>query len=348
MKKRHVLAAIMTAAMAVSALSGCTAANSAPTTAAAKEAAAPAESKADAAPAAEAGSGTWPNGAVQLLVPSKAGGVTDIYTRNIQNYLQSATNGNFATVNYDNETVGYENLRSAKADGSTLLFQHSTMICKYLTGAIDYNPQDSFRVVGVAANMGSQAIICGPDAPYNTWAEFIKYAKANPGQVTTAISTNGTTHFIFGQVQQNCAVELNMVECSSEADKLTNVAGGIIDVANCSLGNAKEYETAGKLKVLGVLGSGQPEANYPEWEPITDVIWESYIYTFAPAEMDDATAEAVNTALKGIPENAAYCEAVEKIGGTAMYLTVKEAQKHFDDTMASLSEVAAGLGINIR
>ena len=119
-------------------------------------------------------------------------------------------------------------------------------------------------------------------------------------------------------------------------------------MANCSLGNAKEYETAGKLKVLGVLGSGQPEANYPEWEPITDVIWESYIYTFAPAEMDDATAEAVNTALKGIPENAAYCEAVEKIGGTAMYLTVKEAQKHFDDTMASLSEVAAGLGINIR
>ena len=207
MKKRHVLAAIMTAAMAVSALSGCAAANSAPTTAAAKEAAAPAESKADAAPAAEAGSGTWPNGAVQLLVPSKAGGVTDIYTRTIQNYLQSATNGNFATVNYDNETVGYENLRSAKADGSTLLFQHSTMICKYLTGAIDYNPQDSFRVVGVAANMGSQAIICGPDAPYNTWAEFIEYAKANPGQVTTAISTNGTTHFIFGQVQQNCAVE---------------------------------------------------------------------------------------------------------------------------------------------
>ena len=282
------------------------------------------------------------------MVPSKAGGVTDIYTRNIQNYLQSATNGNFATVNYDNETVGYENLRSAKADGSTLLFQHSTMICKYLTGAIDYNPQDSFRVVGVAANMGSQAIICRPDAPYNTWAEFIEYAKANPGQVTTAISTNGTTHFIFGQVQQNCAVVLNMVECSSEADKLTNVAGGIIDVANCSLGNAKEYETAGKLKVLGVLGSGQPEANYPEWEPITDVIWESYIYTFAPAEMDDATAEAVNAALKGIPENAAYCEAVEKIGGTAMYLTVEEAQKHFDDTMASLSEVAAGLGINIR
>ena len=31
-----------------------------------------------------------------------------------------------------------------------------------------------------------------------------------------------------------------------------------------------------------------------------------------------------------------------------MYLTVEEAQKHFDATMASLSEVAAGLGINIR
>ncbi|MFQ9702841.1 MAG: hypothetical protein ACLR0U_12690 [Enterocloster clostridioformis] len=71
------------------------------------------------------------------------------------------------------------------------------MICKYLTGAIDYNPQDSFRAVGVAANMGSQAIICRPDAPYNTWAEFIEYAKANPGQVTTAISHKRYHPFYF-------------------------------------------------------------------------------------------------------------------------------------------------------
>lgn len=268
----------------MSLLAGCAGANSAPAPSATEAATATtAGGDGETEEAAPAADGSWPGSSVQLLVPSKAGGITDIYTRYVQGSLQKSTGGNFATINYDTEAVGYENLRSANADGTTLLFQHSTLICKYLTGAVEYDPSTESRVVGEVADMGSQAIICSPDTPYDTWDEFIAYAKEHPGDVTTAIATNGTTHSIFGQVQKNCGVELNMVECSSEADKLTNVAGGIIDVANCSLGSAKEYEDAGKLKVLGVLGSGKPEENYPDWEPIQDVIWSSHLYCFAPA-----------------------------------------------------------------
>lgn len=343
MRKKSVLA-VLTAAVVTSALAGCNA-NSAPgagqTTTGSTEISANETS-------GKTGDVKWPDGAVQLLVPSKAGGITDIYARNVQNYLQQSTGGSFATVNYDTEAVAYENLRSANADGSTLLFQHSTLICKYLTGAVEYNPMEEFRVVGVAANMGSQAIICSPDAPYDTWDEFIAYTKEHPDEVTTAISTNGTTHFIFGQVQQNCGVKLNMVECSAESDKLTNVAGGIIDVANCSLGNAKEYEAAGKLKVLGVLGSGEAEAEFPEWEPVKDVIWESYVYLFAPASIDDASAQAINDVIKGVADDADFKDACEKIGGKAMWLSVEDSQKHFDDTMKELSGVATALEINVR
>lgn len=290
----------------------------------------------------------WPKGAVQLLVPSKAGGITDIYTRFGQEALQNITGGNFATVNYDTEAVAYENLRTADADGSTLLFQHSTIICKYLTGAIDYNPMEEFRVVGSFADMGSQAIIVHPDAPYDTWDEFIEYVKEHPGELNCGISTNGTTHFIFGQVQVNCDVEFNFVECSAEADKLTNVAGGIIDVANCSLKNAKEYETAGKLKVLGVLGSGNPEANYPEWAPITDVIWSSSVFCFAPKSMDDATAQAVNEALCAVGADEGFGENATNIGGVPVVLSLEEVQDNFSNTMSELTEVATSLGINAR
>lgn len=290
----------------------------------------------------------WPSGSIRFFVPSKAGGVTDIYTRYVQKSLQGSTSANFATVNYDAEAVAYERLRSSKADGTTLLFQHSTMICKYLTGAVEYNPSKEFAVVGVVANMGSQAIIANPKAPYKTWEEFIAYAKQNPGKVNTAVSTNGTTHFIFGQVQKNCGVQLNLVECAAEADKLTNVAGGHIDIANCSLGNAREYEKAGKLRVLGVLGSGKPEAGYPEWKPITDVIWESYLYCFAPAGIDNAAAQSINQSFKTLMQDAAYAEECRKIGGEPLYLDLKASQKHFTDTMNTLNGVATSLGINIR
>lgn len=346
-KNQTIIAVMMAAVLTAGILTGCS-------TSSGKSASEPAASSvAGAETSKEAVSGStgntkWPGGSVQLLVPSKAGGITDIYTRNVQNYLQQSTSGNFATVNYDTEAVAYENLRSAKTDGSSLLFQHTTLICKYLTGAVDYNPTEAFRVVGAVANMGSQAIICSPDAPYDTWEEFIAYCKEHPGEVNTGISTNGTTHFIFGQVEQNCGIKLNMVECSAEADKLTNVAGGIIDVANCSLGNAKEYEAAGKLKVLGVLGTGEAEVNYPEWQPIKDVIWVTYIYCFAPASMDDDTAMAVNEALKGLTADETYVAACESIGGAATWLSLEDSQKDFDDTMTALSDVATALEINVR
>lgn len=349
MRKSRWIMGLTAGFLMMSVLAGCAGANSAPapsaTEAAAATTAAEGGETKGAAPAAD---GSWPGSSVQLLVPSKAGGITDIYTRYVQESLQKSTGGNFATINYDTEAVGYENLRSANADGTTLLFQHSTLICKYLTGAVEYDPSTEFRVVGEVADMGSQAIICSPDTPYNTWDEFIAYAKEHPGEVTTAIATNGTTHFIFGQVQKNCGVELNMVECSSEADKLTNVAGGIIDVANCSLGSAKEYEDAGKLKVLGVLGSGKPEENYPDWEPIQDVIWSSHLYCFAPAGTDDATAEAINAALKTLMDDPNYEEQTKKIGGSPEYYDLKTCEEDFADTIKELSEVATSLGINVR
>ncbi|MGE4353821.1 MAG: Bug family tripartite tricarboxylate transporter substrate binding protein [Oscillospiraceae bacterium] len=346
MNAKRMVAIILSVILVIGLLSGCDSgaapASSSPT----------ASSVASAAPESTQSSDTeetsWPSGSIQFLVPSKAGGITDIYTRYVQKSLQTSTSANFATVNYDTEAVGYENLRSAKPDGSTLLFQHSTIICKYLTGAIDYNPATGFKVVGVVANMGSQAIITNPDAPYDTWDEFVAYAKDHPGEVITGVSTNGTTHFIFGQVQKNCGIELNLVECSSEADKLTNVAGGIINLANCSLGNAKEYEDAGKIKVLGVLGSGQPEENYPEWQPITDVTWLSYLYCLAPSDIDEATAQAINKGLKSLVDDPEYVEECKKIGGTAEWLDLESAQKNFSDTIANLSDVATSLGINAR
>lgn len=344
MRKTVLLAGILAGVLTAGMLGGCSKASVEPSPAASTAGKTEAQ-KTEGAAATDA---AWPKSAVQLLVPSKAGGITDIYTRYVQESLQKSTGGNFATVNYDTEAVGYENLRSAKPDGNTLLFQHSTLICKYLTGSVDYDPSKEFRVVGEVANMGSQAIICGPNAPYTTWEEFITYAKEHPGEVNTAISTNGTTHFIFGQVQKNCGVELNLVECSSEADKLTNVAGGILDIANCSLGNAKEYEEAGKIRVLGVLGSGEPEAEYPEWEPVKEVIWSSHLYCFAPASTDDATAEAINAALKGLVDDENYAEETKKIGGAPEWFDLATCEKDFADTMAELSEVATSLGINAR
>lgn len=346
MRTNKIIATALSAALAASLLAGCggtaTASSSATSESTAASSAA-AESTAEST-AAEA---AWPTAAVQFSVPAKAGGVTDIYARYVQNSLQQNWGGTFSTVNYDTPAVAYQTVVAA-TDPNTLLFQHSSLVCNYVTGSLQFDPTTDYRVVGMVADMGAQAIIVNPDAPYDTWEEMIEYAKANPGDMSCAIATNGTTHFIFGMVQSACGVELNLVECSSEADKLTNVAGGIIDLANCSLNNALQYEEAGQIKVLGILADGSRDSYADlgyEWPVITDVTWAAHMYVYANASISDEEAQAINDALCSIAQDPEYIEECINMGGTATAYTLEEAQADFDATTETCIQVAQDLGI---
>ena len=338
---KKLLAAALVAALSVSMLAACGDSTSTTTTDSA-DTTATSEAAGDAAATTDA---AWPSAAVTFSVPAKAGGVTDIYTRYVQNSLQQNWGGTYATTNYDTPAVAYNTVVTA-SDANTLLFQHSSLACNYVTGSLQFDPTTDYRVVGCVADMGAQAIIVSPDAPYNTWEELVEYCKANDGNVSCAISTNGTTHFIFGEVEQFYGFTFNKVECGSEADKLTNVAGGIIEVANCSLSNAQQYEEAGQIKVLAILGDGsKTEYDGYDWPVITDVTWAAHMYVFANANISDADAQAINDALCAVANDAEYVEECEAMGGTALAYTLEEAQADFDATVENCKTIAEALGI---
>lgn len=345
MRTNKIIATALSAALAASLLAGC--GGNTTSSSAASDSAAADSTAADSAAADSTAEAAWPTAAVQFSVPAKAGGVTDIYARYVQNSLQQNWGGTFSTVNYDTPAVAYQTVVAA-TDPNTLLFQHSSLVCNYVTGSLQFDPTTDYRVVGMVADLGAQAFITNPDAPYDTWEEMIEYAKANPGDVSGAIATNGTTHFIFGMLQSACGVELNLVECSSEADKLTNVAGGIINLANCSLNNALQYEEAGQIKVLGILNDGSRDSYADlgyEWPVITDVTWAAHMYVFANASISDEEAQAINDALCSIAQDPEYIEECITMGGTATAYTLEEAQADFDATTETCIQVAQDLGI---
>lgn len=294
----------------------------------------------------------WPAGAVQILVPSKAGGITDLHSRYIQEWWQKSTGANIAVVNFDNEAVAYEQLRSSKPDGSTILSQHTTVLCKYITGAVDFDPTKEMRVVAKLQYMGDNALIAAPDAPYNTMEEMVEYAKAHPGELSAAISTNGTTHFIWGSIMKETGINLKLVEASSETDKLTNVAGGFISLGNVSLANAKQYEEAGKIKVLGIVGSGRDNPDFPQWKDVTsqgiNVKWRANIYFFVPVNTSEELCDKINESLKDIVGDAKFQENMKNIGGEADWANCADSQAAFDGEMENLKDIAISLGINKR
>lgn len=362
MKKNRVFAAVMAASLAAVSLAGCSSsgggtATTAATAAAAQggEATAPAEG------------GAWAAGAnVYIDVPAKAGGGTDLYTRYLSQALTEVCPGvNFIVTNYDTSEVGMEHVKNADPDGLTLGTCHGGAIIQYLCGSSEVNVKDDLKVVGIMNQGGPQAIIAKPGAPYTNFTEFAEYVKAHPGEVVVGCSLGGTTQVLFTSLVEGLTGDaslVNYVQCSSEADKLTNVASGAIDIANCSIPNAQSYDADGKLTVLGTLGPKVATLeNMSELTGIelddkfattleqgAETTWDSNYYVMAPKDTPDEICEAINEAIMKATETTAF---IEGNNAMATYIAAVDYQGSKDALEAEWKfqdELVTAMGLKIR
>ncbi len=371
MKKR--LAAVLTmAAMALGMLSGCGAGSSGAAASAAEPTAAAAADTKAAEPTASAGeetasadvSSVWPDGTtVYIDVPAKAGGGTDLYTRYLTQALgEVCPKVNFVVTNYDTEEVGMQHAKNAKADGRTLLTCHGGAAIKKLTGASGVSIRDDMRAVGLLNQGGPQAIIANPGAPYKNFSELAEYIKAHPGELTVGCSLGGTTQILFTSFMQALLGEpslVNYVQCSSEADKLTNVASNAINIANCSIPNAQDYDKDGKLTVLGTIG---PKASNLESmgkllgteldakfastvEQGIDTTWDSNYYVLAPTGVSDEAAAAINAAIVAAETQSSYIDGMNKMATFNTPAELAAAQDALNAEWENLDTLVGSMGL---
>ena len=374
--RKKFMATVITAAMALSMLTGCgSSSNTAAATAVAKPAETTAakqeagsETTAAAADTGSAGavdvSSVWPDGTtVYVDVPAKAGGGTDLYTRYLTQALtEVCPNVNFVVTNYDTEEVGMQHAKNAQADGTTLLTCHGGAVIKFLTGASGVSVKDDMRAVGLLNQGGPQAIITNPGAPYTNFTELAEYIKAHPGELTVGCSLGGTTQILFTSFMDALVGDaslVNYVQCSSEADKLTNVASNAINIANCSIPNAQDYDADGKLTVLGTLG---PKASTLESmskllgseldqkfastvEQGVETTWDSNYYVLAPAGVSDEAAEAINQAIVKAEEQTSYVDGMNKMATFAEPTNLADSQKGLDDEWSNLDALVTSMGL---
>lgn len=379
--KKKLVSGLVLAAMSVSVLAGCgsSSAPNASTTQAASEAAstkaadssqAAGETKTEAASGDTASvdvSSVWPDGTtVYVDVPAKAGGGTDLYTRYLTQALQEVCpKVNFVVTNYDTGEVGMQHTKNAKPDGKTLNVSHGGGIIQYFTGASQTSMKDDLTVVGLVNQGGPQAIIANPGAEYSNFSELADYIKAHPGELTVGCSLGGTTQVLFTSLIQELVGDtslVNFVQCSSEADKLTQVASKAINIANCSIPNAKDYDADGKLTIIGTLG---PKASTLDSmsellgedldkkfastvEQGVNCTWDSNYYLLAPAGLPDDAAQAINSAVMAAENQQSFLDGNKKMATFAEPVNLEDARAAFDKEWSTLDELVGSMGLKKR
>lgn len=291
----------------------------------------------------------WPNGPIQLVIPSRPGGGTDVMGRIFADYLQQATGTSVAVVNLPDGSgiVAQETVRTAAPDGQTLLFQHTGMLVQQATGRYE-QPVDQFTVVGIAQSYPPQVYAVHPDAPWTTMREFVEDARANPGRHTVGVSLGGATHFIAGVIMMNEGVDLRLVEASAEVDKVAGIQGGHITLGNMGAGSARQFVETGQLKVLCMVDP-VADPDYPEFETCLDqgvnVSWLAPLVVWGPAGIDPAVAEQINAVIRAMGDNPQVQERLATADSSFVPHDLDEAQAIIARESDMIAALAAHLGL---
>lgn len=209
----------------------------------------------------------YPAKPIRIVVPSAPGDGSDLTSRILADKLAAA----LATpVVVENKlgaggVVGTEYAAHQPADGYTLIMGNagSHAINAALYGKLSYDPARDFTavaLVGISPNL----MAVHPAVPVRSVAEFIAYAKANPGALHYASGGNGSSAHLSAELFKTMTgVHMEHIPYKGATPALTDLIAGQVQVMIANLSPMLPHAKAGRIRALAVTTStryaGLPE-----------------------------------------------------------------------------------------
>jgi tripartite-type tricarboxylate transporter receptor subunit TctC len=205
----------------------------------------------------------YPTRPVRWIVGYPAGGTTDILARLIGHWLSERLGQQFVIENKPGagNNVGTEAMINSPPDAYTvLLVNPANAINATLYPRLTFNfMRDTMPVGGLMRVPNVMEV--NPNVPANSVAEFIAYAKANPGKINWASSGNGTSVHLSGELfKMMTGVDLTHVPYRGSAPALTDMISGTVQVMFDNMPSSLPHIQAGKLRALGVTTAQRSDA----------------------------------------------------------------------------------------
>lgn len=225
------------------------------------------------APRAHAiGNPSYPSRSVKWVVPYAPGGATDVLSRLICQRLSDRLGQTFVVENKPGagSNIGTQAVISSAPDGYTLLLTSTAnAINASFDPALPYDFAKSITPVAGVARI-PLVLVVNNDLPVKSVADFIAYAKANPGTMSLASSGIGTSLHLSGELFKSMAgVQFTHVPYRGSAPGLTDVMSGQVHGMFDNVTSSFELVRAGKLRALGVTTRERSEI-LPDVPPIAD------------------------------------------------------------------------------
>src|SRR6516162_1399545 len=249
----------------------------------------------------------YPTRPVRWIVTYTPGGGTDITARIMAQWLSERLGQQFIIENKPGagNNIGTEAAIHSPPDGYTLLLVNpANAINATLYPKLSFNfIRDIAPVAGIMRVPNVMEV--NPSVPAKTVAEFVAYAKANPGKVNWATSGNGTSVHLSGELfKMMTGVEMTNIPYKGSAPALTDLIAGTVQVIFDNMPPSLPHIRASKLRALAVTTATRSEA-LPEVPTVAETVpgYEaSAFYGMSapkgtPPEIIDKLNQEINAAL---------------------------------------------------
>jgi tripartite-type tricarboxylate transporter receptor subunit TctC len=289
----------------------------------------------------------FPARPVTLIVPWPAGGSTDQVMRALATATEKYLGQPIVVENRPGAagTLGATAMVAAKPDGYTLTQIPITVFRNPHLGKVGYEPlADLTYILGISGY--TFGVVVRADSPWNTWADLVAYAKANPGKLSYGTpGANTSLHVTMEDIAHRYGIQWTQVPFRGNADNMTALLGGHVDAAADATGWGPHVD-AGKLRLLVTWGAQRTKRwpNAPTLKELGfDVVSNSPYGIAGPKGLDPKVVKILHDAFRRGMQDPLHMQAMEKYDQDLLYMSGEEYAKFARETFAAERDTMARL-----
>ena len=212
---------------------------------------------------------------IHVLVGFPAGGGSDVIARLLAERLEKELGRSVLVENRPGAggQIAAQLLKAAKPDGTTVFLSHdhTISILPQVVKKPGYAPHEDFTPLGGFATFVN-GLAVSPGTPVKSVPEFVEWVKSQGGKGSVGIPAPASTpEFLVQLIGKRYGLDLVAVPYKGSAPMMADMLGNQIPAGVGSVQDFIEYQRAGKLQMIAVLGAQRQAAMPDVRKSLTDM-----------------------------------------------------------------------------
>jgi tripartite-type tricarboxylate transporter receptor subunit TctC len=296
-----------------------------------------------AVPAIVSAQDKYPTKPINFFVGFPAGGTTDVCARPLVAAASKILGQPIVVVNKPGgaSAVAAATLKLEKPDGYTIGILSTGALLSQHMRKVPYDTAKDFTPIMQYA-VYLYGLVVRPDSSWNTFKEFIEYAKANPGKIRYSTAGPGSPqHLVMERLALKEKIKWTHIPFEGGAPAVSALLGGHVE-ASSQTTEWKKHVEAGRLRLLAVYGEKRM-IDFPDVLTLVELGYEivapSLICVVGPKGLPPQVVETLHGAFKKAMEDPDFIKVSRQLDQPSIYRGPAELGKH----VVKMNEEVEGL-----